>query len=109
MKKLYYSIGEVSEICEVEPHVLRYWETKFSNLKPNKNKAGKRLYTDKDIETILKLKTLIKEERYSTDGAKRALRRQKEQPIVAENALSPSTIRDLKEVRIFLQHLLERL
>ncbi|MEX0890410.1 MAG: MerR family transcriptional regulator, partial [Balneolaceae bacterium] len=55
MKKLYYSIGEVSEITSVEPHVLRYWETIFDELSPRKNKAGNRTYKQEDITVILKL------------------------------------------------------
>ena len=73
MKKLYYSIGEVSEITGIEPHVLRYWESVFKDLNPKKNKGGNRVYKEKDIEIIVKLKKLIKEKKYSTKGAKQVL------------------------------------
>jgi len=73
MKKLYYSIGEVSDITEVEAHVLRYWETVFNELSPKKNKAGNRVYKENDIETVLKLKELIQEKKYSTEGAQQVL------------------------------------
>ncbi len=63
MKKLYYSIGEVSEISDVDAHVLRYWESVFDELRPKKNKAGNRTYKEQDIETILKLKELIQEKK----------------------------------------------
>ena len=53
VKKLYYSIGEVSEITKLKQYVLRYWETEFKQLNPNKNKAGNRTYRQKDIDTIL--------------------------------------------------------
>src|SRR5690625_7614667 len=73
MKKLYYSIGEVSKITSIEPHVLRYWETIFDELKPRKNRAGNRTYRDEDITTILKLKELIQEKKYSTSGARNVI------------------------------------
>ena len=53
IKKLYYSIGEVSKITELKQYVLRYWETEFKQLKPTKNKAGNRTYKQKDIVTLL--------------------------------------------------------
>ena len=53
IKKLYYSIGEVSEMTDLKSYVLRYWETEFNQLKPPKNRAGNRTYRQKDIETIL--------------------------------------------------------
>ena len=53
VKKLYYSIGEVSEITGLKPYVLRYWESEFSNLAPSKNPAGNRAYTQKDINILL--------------------------------------------------------
>jgi DNA-binding transcriptional MerR regulator len=65
MKKLYYSIGEISEITSVEPHVLRYWETIFKELSPRKNKAGNRIYREKDITFILQLRELIVEKKNS--------------------------------------------
>ena len=59
IKKLYYSIGEVSEITELKPYVLRYWETEFTQLKPPKNRAGNRTYRQKDIDVILNIKNLL--------------------------------------------------
>lgn len=108
MKKLYYSIGDVSEITSVEPHVLRYWESVFNELSPKKNSGGNRVYKEKDIEVVLKLKKLIKEKKYSTKGAKQALKKEKEgtddQP-----DLPISLKRDLKEVRLFLNKILVKL
>ena len=62
VKKLYYSIGEVSEITGLKPYVLRYWESEFSNLAPSKNPAGNRAYTQKDINIILDIKRLLYQE-----------------------------------------------
>jgi len=73
IKKLYYSISEVSTITGLEQYVLRYWESEFPQLKPAKNRAGNRIYTNKDIKLILYIKKLLRDERYTIEGAKRVL------------------------------------
>ncbi len=70
IKKLYYSISEVSKITDVEQYVLRYWETEFEELNPQKNRAGNRIYTNKDIQLILKIKSLLRDKKYTIEGAK---------------------------------------
>ncbi|HEX2984763.1 MAG TPA: MerR family transcriptional regulator, partial [Ignavibacteriales bacterium] len=65
IKKLYYSISEVSKITDLEQYILRYWETEFDSLKPSKNRAGNRIYTNKDIQIILKIKKLLRDEKYT--------------------------------------------
>ncbi|MCK4437347.1 MerR family transcriptional regulator [bacterium] len=72
--KLYFSIGEVSQIAGLRPHVLRYWESEFSCLKPEKDKAGRRSYRRKDIETILHVKDLLYNQRYNIAGAKKKMK-----------------------------------
>lgn len=111
MKKLYYSIGEVSELTTVEPHVLRYWETIFKELTPRKNKAGNRTYREKDITLILKLKELIQEKKYSTAGAQRILESEKEtgETDATTHKLPYEALKDLKEIRLFLTNLTEKL
>lgn len=74
MKKLYYSISEVSKITDLEQYVLRYWETEFDCLKPAKNLAGNRIYTNKDIKLILYIKKLLRDEKYTIEGAKKLLK-----------------------------------
>ena len=74
IKKLYYSISEVSEITKLKAYVLRYWETEFSQLNPPKNRAGNRTYRQKDIEIILKIKDLLYEKKYTIDGARNCLK-----------------------------------
>ncbi len=74
IKKLYYSISEVSRICDLEQYVLRYWETEFEQLKPAKNSSGNRIYTNKDIKMILLIKKLLKEEKYTIEGAKKIIK-----------------------------------
>src|SRR3990172_5758663 len=73
IKKLYYSISEVSKITEMEQYVLRYWETEFEQLKPQKNRAGNRIYTNKDIQLILYIKSLLRDKKYTIEGAKKIL------------------------------------
>ena len=74
IKKLYYSISEVSEITKLKAYVLRYWETEFSHLSPPKNRAGNRTYRQKDIEIILKIKDLLYDKKYTIDGARNCLK-----------------------------------
>lgn len=73
IKKLYYSISEVSKITGLEQYVLRYWESEFPQLKPQKNRAGNRIYTNKDIKLILHVKQLLRDEKYTIEGAKKVL------------------------------------
>lgn len=74
IKKLYYSIGEVSERTGLKQYVLRYWETEFPTLRPQKNRAGNRIYREKDLEMILKIKDLLYNQKYTIEGARRQLR-----------------------------------
>jgi DNA-binding transcriptional MerR regulator len=72
-KKTYYSISEVCSQTGLEPHVLRYWESEFFQLRPKKNRAGNRAYRDKDIDVIKTIKHLLYEQRYTIPGAKKKL------------------------------------
>lgn len=107
-KKMFYKIREVAKIADVKPHVLRYWESEFSILKPSKNKNGQRTYTKKDIDTILQIKQLLHVERYSIAGAKKLLRRKKEEPAKA-NVDSGGSTELLKEIKIELIDILDSL
>ena len=71
--KLYYRIGEVEAITEIPAYVLRYWESEFKLLRPKKNPAGQRLYRKKDLELVLRIKTLLYDERLTLEGAKKRL------------------------------------
>ncbi len=73
MEKLYYSIGEVSDIVGHEPHVLRYWEQEFEVLSPRKNRAGRRVYTEEDVETVRRIRYLLKDEKYTIAGARQVI------------------------------------
>jgi DNA-binding transcriptional MerR regulator len=72
-KKLFYKIGEVCDITQVAPHVIRYWETEFSALKPSKNAAGQRIYRFKDVDLILEIKKLLYDEGYTIAGANKKI------------------------------------
>jgi len=78
MEKLYYSIGEVKEITGIAPHVLRYWESEFKLLRPRKDRSGRRMYQNKDLEKIDKIKDLLYRRRYSIAGAKKCLQMETE-------------------------------
>lgn len=75
IRKLYYSIREVSDMTGLEPHVLRFWESKFDALQPKKNRAGNRTYTERDVETVRRIQHLVREEKYTLEGAQQALER----------------------------------
>jgi DNA-binding transcriptional MerR regulator len=72
-EKIFYRIGEVSRIVGVEPYVLRYWETEFSFIKPNKNRSGQRVYRKKDVELLLHVRRLLYQERYTIEGVRKKL------------------------------------
>ncbi|MBT6011591.1 MAG: MerR family transcriptional regulator [Candidatus Marinimicrobia bacterium] len=74
IKKLYYSIGEVSEATDLKQYVLRYWESDFPQLSPAKNRAGNRTYREKDIELVNFIKTLLYEKKYTIEGARQKLK-----------------------------------
>ncbi|HUU14534.1 MAG TPA: MerR family transcriptional regulator [Terriglobia bacterium] len=71
--KLYFRIGEVSEIAQTKPYVLRYWETEFPTLKPVKSRSGHRLYRRQDVETVLEIKRLLYERGFTIEGARKEL------------------------------------
>ena len=84
--KLYYRIGEVAGIVGVEPHVLRYWETEFRSVRPQKSAKGQRIYSRRDVETLLKVRELLYAHRFTIAGAKRKLREGGIEPIATESA-----------------------
>ncbi|MFI5236357.1 MAG: MerR family transcriptional regulator [Ignavibacteriales bacterium] len=120
IKKLYYSISEVSKITDIEQYVLRYWETEFEQLQPQKNRAGNRIYTNKDIQLILYIKELLRGKKYTIEGAKKILDENelgklpavevKDKKVKADKELTTDTEdnhsslkEDLEEVKSFLK------
>lgn len=72
--KLYFRIGEVSDLVGVRPYVLRYWESEFSDIRPSKSRSGQRLYKRRDVEQLMRIRQLLYEERFTIDGARKRLK-----------------------------------
>ena len=105
IKKLYYSISEVSEITELKQYVLRYWETEFNQLKPSKNQAGNRIYRSHDIDIILEIKSLLYDRKFTIKGAQQHLKKpanavnaviQNKKIVKLSYSLDIKTLKDLK-------------
>ena len=79
--KLYRPISEVAEVVGVRPHVLRYWETQFSMLRPKKNRAGNRMYRPDEVKLLVKIKELLYNRRFTIAGARRHLLDQRREPV----------------------------
>ena len=126
IKKLYYSISEVSKITDIEQYVLRYWETEFEQLKPQKNRAGNRIYTNKDIQLIMYIKELLRDKKYTIEGAKKILEDYthgktiqvnkttkqlsvEESESQEEETDKPSLKKDLEEIKNILEILVSKL
>jgi len=115
--KLFFKIGEVCELTETQPYVLRYWESEFPALAPAKNNSGQRIYRRRDIETILRIKTLLYEEGFTIAGAKKKLELEmKDQSKGTSATPAPSTPSgddafkdEVKEIKAELHGLLELL
>lgn len=104
LRKLYHTIAEASEATGVEAHVLRYWETEFPMLAPRKNRSGHRAYTDDDLALVRRIAHLLRDEKYTIEGARQQLRRG--QRVVAPGDAQRRT---LSELRGFLVGLRDRL
>lgn len=100
--KLYYRIGEVAGLVGVEPHVLRYWETEFRSIRPQKSAKGQRIYSRRDVETLLKVKDLLYAHRFTIAGARRKLREGGVEPVAPE-AASVEDVTRLRETLISLR------
>jgi DNA-binding transcriptional MerR regulator len=72
-RRAFYSIGEVCQMLDLKPHVLRYWETQFETLSPTKNRAGNRVYTQEEVELIALIRRLVHDERYTIEGARQRI------------------------------------
>jgi DNA-binding transcriptional MerR regulator len=107
--KLYFKIGEVAKLVGVKPYVLRYWETEFSILKPGKTKSKHRLYRRKDVETLLRIKQLLHDERFTIEGARRQLKTEAGVARDQGPKLPSERVKDLREIRDALVDLRERL
>ena len=82
--KLFFRIGEVSQLVGVEPYVLRYWESEFPGLSPKKSNTGQRMFRRKDVEMLLNIKQLLYDKKFTIEGARKALKSEKAAPVVQE-------------------------
>jgi len=83
--RLYFKIGDVAKICGLETYVLRFWESQFPQLKPNKSGTGQRLYRRREVELVLEIKRLVHQEGYTLPGARQALEQQNRRPAAQES------------------------
>ena len=108
--KLYFRIGEVSELTQTKAYVLRYWETEFPSLRPVKSKSGHRLYRRKDVELIFELRRLLYEKGFTIEGARKHLASNEKNPAAQTHLFqSPLDVAQLKAIRQELQTLLTML
>ena len=90
--KLYFRIGDVALLCQVPAYVLRFWETEFSQLRPNKGGTGQRLYRKRDVEMALRIKSLLYDQGYTIPGARQVFKNEaKERELAAAEAAVPQT------------------
>ncbi len=106
--KLYFKVGEVSEITEIPAYVLRFWETEFKKINPKRTPSGQRLYRRRDVELILEIKHLLYEKKFTIQGAKQYLKGsfQKAPPLSREKSYSDlldEIRRELKAMRKILE------
>ncbi len=114
-KKRYYSISEVAGMASVKTHILRYWEGEFYMLRPRKNRAGNRAYTERDIKIVMQIKKLLYEEKYTIKGAKEHLKTNREEidngqfeiPFAA--AKRKSQLNDIKSELVKLRDMIQDL
>ena len=102
--KLYYSIGEVSKMFDVNTSLIRFWEKEFSILKPKKNAKGNRLFTQKDVDNLHIIYNLLKERGFTIDGAKKKMKENK-----SDSINEAEMLKSLKKIRSFLLDLKEEL
>jgi DNA-binding transcriptional MerR regulator len=106
--KLYFRIGEVAKLCSLPAYVLRFWETEFTQLSPKKSSKGQRLYRQRDVEHLVRIKKLLYEEGFTIAGARQHLKMESK-PSKSQTALPfvvPSKTNGLKHVRAGLQEIL---
>jgi DNA-binding transcriptional MerR regulator len=89
--RLYFKIGDVARLCGVEAFVLRFWESQFPQLKPNKSGTGQRLYRRRDVELAMEIKRLVHAEGYTLSGARAVLDQEQRRPGTSAVTLKPAT------------------
>jgi DNA-binding transcriptional MerR regulator len=100
--KLYFRIGEVSKLLDVEPYVVRFWETEFPGLTPKKSDTGQRLFRRKDVELLLRIRHLLYEKKFTIEGARQALAKTPKdsplrQEVVQQSLFGPDPLPAIRE------------
>ena len=108
-RRAFYSIGEVCQMLDLKPHVLRYWETQFEGLSPSKNRAGNRVYTQEEVELIALIRRLVHDERYSIAGARRRLQEMEGEGSAPEHSAQALEHSFVVSLRAELEELLDLL
>ncbi|MFH1075941.1 MAG: MerR family transcriptional regulator [Pseudomonadota bacterium] len=103
--KRYFRIGEVSELAKIEPYVLRYWETEFPSIKPVRAPTGQRLYRKSDVETVLHIKHLLYEKKFTIAGARKVLQSKE---ATAQALAVPVSLEDIKAELLGIKELLDK-
>ncbi len=99
-EKRYFAIGEVSDLCQVKPHVLRYWEQEFPQLKPVKRRGNRRYYKYHDVEIVRQIRSLLYEEGFTIGGARKQLKEH------ARTAPESSTAQKIADIRAEIEALI---
>ena len=108
--KKFYRMGEVCEMTELEPHVLRFWESEFSQLNPKKSRSGHRTFTKGDIDVVFKIKRLLHEEGFTIAGAQKKLTAEKGAATKAEQPMVQRRVKEeIGEVKSILNQVLKLL
>jgi DNA-binding transcriptional MerR regulator len=102
----FFSIGEVCELTDLKPHVLRYWESQFRFLNPAKNRSGNRVYQRREVELILLVKHLLYTEKYTIDGARQKVEEQRKGGALRSAARAALTVQTLEALEADLQELM---
>ncbi|MCD4650269.1 MAG: MerR family transcriptional regulator [Candidatus Cloacimonetes bacterium] len=92
--KYYYTIGEVCNLLNLKPHIIRYWEKEFRQLRPRKTRGGNRKYTQEDIELIRRIQDMLHDQRYTIEGAKTRLTAERKAPAKIEPEINFSQTRE---------------
>ena len=112
IERMYYRIGEAAQLVGAKPHVLRYWESEFRAIRPTKSAKGQRVYSRRDIEVLRRIRSLLKEQGYTIDGARKKLREggfEPHAPTVAPVVLGKKMRETLREMRADVADFLAKL
>lgn len=105
--KIYFTIGEVSELCDLKPHVLRYWEQEFSQLAPSKRRGNRRYYQRNDVITIREIRSLLYDQGYTIKAARRRLSEQNKAEQMTDNRAHHAVEKVISDLEELLTNLTE--